>query len=100
MASQLGLTVIVPSLAVEEISALRPEADQVLWQLTRHPQVLLTRMDEARRAAIEALYGDQAPADVTAAWVVTEARERGWDVLSADPRRLHLLDPHLSVDGV
>lgn len=57
-------------------------------------------MDEARRAAIEALYADRTPADVTAAWVVSVAQERGWDVLSADPRRVHLLAPQLPVDLV
>lgn len=97
VASQLGLTVIVPTLAVDEVSTLRPGADQAMWQLTRHPQVLLARMDATRQAAIEALYADQPPADVTAAWVASLARERDWPVLSADSRRVHLLDPQLSL---
>lgn len=100
VARTLGLTMIVPHLATEEVAELRPEADAALWRLKRHPQVLLARMDAARKAAIETLHEHQPVADVTAAWVVTLARERGWTVLSADPRRLHLLEPELLVDLV
>jgi hypothetical protein len=100
VAGKLGLTMIVPELAVEEIAKLRPEADGVLWRLKRHPQVLLAHMDATRKAAIEAIHEHQPLADVTAAWVVTIARERGWTVLSADPRRLRVLDPHLPIDMV
>ncbi len=100
VAGTLGLTMIVPHLATEEIAELRPEADAALWRLKRHPQVLLARMDAARKAAIETLHDHRPVADVTAAWVVTLARERGWTVLSADPRRLHLLEPGLPVDLV
>lgn len=98
VAGTLGLTIMVPNLAIEEVAELRPEADAELWRLKRHPQVLLARMDAARKAAIEAIHERQPLADVTAAWVVTLARERGWAVLSADPRRLHLLGPEPSVD--
>jgi hypothetical protein len=97
-AGALGLTMIAPNLALDEIGELRPEAEDVLWRLRRHPQVLLATMDAARKTAIEAVYEGQPPADVTAAWVVTVARERAWTVLSGDPRRLHLLDPDLIVD--
>lgn len=87
VAGRLGLTMIVPELVVEEIATLRPEADGVLWRLKRHPQVLLARRDATRKAAIDAIHGHQPLADVTAAWVVTLARERGWTVLSAEGRR-------------
>jgi hypothetical protein len=100
VAATLGLTMIVPNLAIEEVAELRPEADAVLWRLKRHPQVLLARMDTTRKAAIEAIHQHQPLADVTAAWVITLARERGWAVLSADPRRVRLLRPELSVDLV
>jgi hypothetical protein len=72
----------------------------VLWQLKRHPQVLLAHMDATRKAAIEAIHDHQPLADVTAAWDVTIAQERGWTVLSADPTRLRVLDPHLPIDMV
>lgn len=39
VAGTLGLTMIVPHLATEEVAELRPEADDVLWRLERHPQV-------------------------------------------------------------
>ncbi len=100
VAGTLGLTMIVPHLATEEVAELRPEADAALWRLKRHPQVLLARMDAVRKAAIETLHEHQPVADVTAAWVVTLARERGWAVLSVDPRRLHLIEPELPVDVV
>lgn len=100
VAETLGLTMIVPNLVTEEVAELRPESDAVLWRLKRHPQVLLTRIDTARKASIEAMHEHRPLADVTAAWVVSLARERGWAVLSADPRRLHLLDPELPVDIV
>lgn len=100
VATTLGLTMIVPNLAIEEVAELRPERDAALWRLKRHPQVLLARMDADRKAAIEALHQHRPPADVTAAWVVALARERGWTVLSADPRRLYLLEPQLSIDRV
>lgn len=88
------------SLAIREVAELRPEADALLWRLKRHPHVLLARMDATRKTAIETFHDHQPLADVTATWVVTVARERGWAVLSADPRRLNLLEPDLPVDPV
>ncbi|MBV9140931.1 MAG: hypothetical protein JO115_08425 [Pseudonocardiales bacterium] len=69
VAGKLGLTMIVPELAVEEIATLRPEADGVLWRLKRHPQVLLARMDATCKAAIEAIHEHQPLADVTAVFL-------------------------------
>ncbi len=99
-AGGLGLSLLVPELAVTEVLALRPDQETTVGDLLAHPQVLLDRLTTADRQQIDALLGRVAAFDVLAGWTAHRARERGWSTLSADPQRLHHVDPALDVDPV
>lgn len=100
VAADLGLTLYVPSLARTEVETLRPAATVLLENLTSSPQVVVGRLDPDAAHVVEKLLTDTGTFDVTAAWVVHVCRQRSWPALSADPGRLHRIDPDVQVDLV
>jgi hypothetical protein len=93
-----GLTLLLPELARVEILMLRPDATGLVDDLATHPHVLVAELTAGGRSAIETRFADTGTCDVLAAWVVQACHQRGWSALSADPGRLHRLDPRLEVD--
>jgi hypothetical protein len=79
VAPVLGLTFLVPELAITEARTLRPHADAVVDELMTHPQVVLTRMSPAEAAGVEELLAASRTFDVMAGWVVHLCRLRGSD---------------------
>ena len=99
VAPQLGLTFLLPELAVAEVRALRPHATDAIDELVTHPHVVLTRMGPADAAGVEKLLAASRTFDVTAGWVVHLCRQRGgWNALTTDPRRLQRIDPHVPTE--
>lgn len=89
VAPALGLTFLLPELALTEARTLRAQADAVLEGLLTHPHVVLTQLSSADTAAIEELLAASRTFDVLAGWVVHLCRQRGgWNALTTDPGRL------------
>lgn len=99
-AGGLGLTLLVPELAVTEVLTLRPDQQNTVEDLLAHPQVLLDRLTQPDRRHLDELLEHAAVFDVCAGWTVQRARDRGWSAVSADPPRLHHVDALLDVDPV
>lgn len=99
VAPQLGLTFLLPELAVAEVRILRPHAGGVIEELVTHPHVVLTRMSPADAAGVEELLAASRTFDVMAAWVIHLCRQRGgWNALTTDPGRLQRIDPQVSTE--
>lgn len=99
MAPLLGLTFLLPDLAVAEVRTLRPNAGVVIDELVTHPHVVLTRMSPADAASVEDLLAASRTFDVLAAWVVHLCRQRGgWNALTTDPGRLQRIDPQVPTE--
>jgi hypothetical protein len=99
VAPALGLTFLLPELAMAEVRTLRPHAAGVIDELVNHPHVVLTRMSPADIANIEALLAASRTFDVMAAWVVHLCRQRGgWTALTTDPGRLLHIDPQVPTE--
>jgi dihydrodipicolinate synthase/N-acetylneuraminate lyase len=64
----LGLTFLLPELAVAEARTLRPHADAMVDELVSHPHVVLTRMSSADAAGVEELLDASRTFDVMAGW--------------------------------
>ena len=92
-----GLTLLLPDLARIEILTLRPDAAELVEDLTGHPHVLIARLDGAERDGVEVLLEQTGTCDVLAAWVAVLCRRRGWPTLSGDPARLRRIAPDLDV---
>ena len=99
VAPLLGLTFLLPDLAVAEVRTLRPGVGGVIDELVTHPHVVLTRMSPADAASVEQLLATSRTFDVLAAWVVHLCRQRGgWNALTTDPGRLQRIDPQLPTE--
>lgn len=98
IAPALGLTLYLPSLALTEVRAVRPDAAPLLANLLTHPSVIVGELDAATAAQVDQLLADADMFDALAGHVVHIARHRGWPALSADPGRLRRLDPALPID--
>ena len=99
-AGRLGLTLLVPQLAVTEVLALHPDAREVVTDLLSHPQVLLDELTADDRAELRSHLEERDVFDVAAAWVGHRAQQRGWSALSSDPVRLHRIFATLAIDPV
>lgn len=64
VAPQLGLTFLLPELAVAEVRILRPHASGVIEELVTHPHVVRTRMSPADAAGVEELLAASRTFDV------------------------------------
>jgi len=93
----LGLTFVLPRLARFEVEVLRPDAAVLLDDLTAHPQVVVTDLDQSEAAQVESRLSPER-FDVLAGWVVHTCRQRGWAALTSDPERLQRIDPQVDVE--
>ena len=98
VAPVLGLTFLLPELAVTKARTLRPHADAVVDELVTHPHVVLTHMSPADAAGVEELLAASRTFNVTAGWVVHLCRRRGWNALTTDPGRLRRIDPQVPTE--
>lgn len=76
--------------------AVRPDSAPLLSDLLGHPSVLLGELDAVAANQVDQLLTDAGVFDALAGHVVHIAR--GWPALTADPGRLHRVDPTLEVD--
>ena len=97
-ARALSAPLYLPSLAVQEVRTVRPQAGGELAELLGHPSVVVGEVDAVLARRIDAVLGTRGVFDGLAGHVVIVARSRGWPVLTADPDRLRRLDPELVVD--
>lgn len=66
VAPVLGLTFLLPELAVTETHTLRPQAGVAVEELVSHPHVVLTRVSSADAAGVEELLATSRTFDVMA----------------------------------
>lgn len=93
-----GLVFYLPALALDEVRAVRPDSGEQVAELLGHPSVVRGEMDAVIAVRVDQLLTDADMFDALAGQVVHVCRQRGWPALSADPGRLHRLDPALEVD--
>ncbi|MGH3887474.1 MAG: hypothetical protein ACRDSZ_13055 [Pseudonocardiaceae bacterium] len=98
VAPVLGLTFLLPELAVTETHTLRPHAGIAVEELVSHPHVVVTQMSSADAAGVEELLATSRTFDVMAGWVVHLCRQRGWNALTTDPSRLQRIDPQVPTE--
>jgi hypothetical protein len=95
----LGLTLLVPSHARDEVLLARPgQADLVEVLLSRPSVLVLQGPSEGHRDRIRDRFARSGAFDPLASWVAALCRERGWPALSSDPVRLERLDPAVDID--
>jgi hypothetical protein len=98
-----GIVLLVPAAALSEawqqIRRHGPDSVDQMRDLLTSPMVLIQTLDEidATRAGALVDNRDLDP-DVAAAQVATCARARDWPVLAAQPTRLRVIDPELTVE--
>lgn len=88
----------LPALALAEVRAVRPDAGPELAEVLGHPAVVLGELDATAAAEVDQLLADAGVFDAMAGHVVHVTRQRGWPALSADPGRLHRVDPAIEVE--
>ncbi len=98
IAPTLGLTLYLPSLALAEVRAVRPDAAPLLADLLTHPSVIVGELDATAARQVDQLLLDADVFDSCAGHVVHVARTRGWPALSTDPGRLRRMDPDVQID--
>lgn len=97
VAKSTGIVFYVPSLALTEVRAVRPDAGPALAELLGHSVVVLGELDAATANAVDRLLDEAGMFDALAGHVIQVARGRGWPTLSSDPGRLHRIDPDLEI---
>jgi hypothetical protein len=98
IAPTLGLTLYVPSLALTEVRAVRPDAASLLADLLTHPSVVVGELDAATAERVDQLLLAADVFDALAGHVVHVAQTRSWPALTADPGRLRRVDAALQLD--
>ena len=99
IAFELGLTLLVPSHARDEVLLARPEqADLVDVLLARPSVVVLEAPSEGHRDQIRDRFARSGAFDPLACWVAALCHDRGWPALSSDPVRLQRIDPAVDID--
>ena len=94
----LGIALYLPAFALAEVRAVRPDAAPLLADLLTHPSVLVGELDAAMAEQVDRLLLEANAFDALAGHVIHIARQRHWPVLTADPGRLHRIDPAVDVD--
>lgn len=94
----LSLPLYLPSLALIEVRAIRPDAGPQLAEVLGHPSVLVGELDAATADQIDQLLLVVDVFDGCAGHVVHIARTRRWPALTADPGRLRRVDPTVEFD--
>lgn len=94
----LSSPLYLPTLALTEVRAVRPDTGPALAELLGHPSIVLGELDAATARQVDELLTAAGVFDALAGHVAHVARHRGWPALSADPGRLYRVDPTLAVD--
>jgi hypothetical protein len=94
----LSLPLYLPTLALAEVRAVRPDAAPQLAEILGHPSVVLGELDAATAAQVDQLLLAVGIFDACAGHIVHIARSRGWPVLTDDPERLRRIDPAIPLD--
>lgn len=94
----VGIALYLPTLALAEVRAVRPDAAPLLADLLGHPSVVLGEIDAATAYQVDQLLLAANVFDALAPHVVYVAQQRGWPALSADPGRLLHVNPTLEVN--
>jgi predicted nucleic acid-binding protein len=97
-AEAAGIVLYLPTLALAEVRAVRPDAAVELAEALGHSMVVLGEMDAANARQVDQLLTDADVFDAMAGHVVHVARQRGWPALSADSGRLRHVDPAIEID--
>jgi hypothetical protein len=107
-AQQVGITLVLPAVALQEAWAACLEKDWPFVELLLALPVTVVDPLDASAAERSALLGRATTArhaasaafDASAAHSVLVARDRGWPVLTADVRRIRALDATLPVESL
>ncbi len=102
-AARRGIVLLIPAAALSEawqrIRRRGPSHADQMRDLLASPMVVIDPLDDTGAAeAGDLLDGRDLDPDVTAAQVITCARARDWPVLAAQPARLQVIDPGLTVE--
>ncbi|MGH3769358.1 MAG: hypothetical protein ACRDTX_30135 [Pseudonocardiaceae bacterium] len=97
-AKTTGLTLYLPTLALVEVRAVRPDAGPQLAEVLGHPSLVLGELDATAASHVDQLLLAAGVFDALAAHVVYVARQRGWPALTDDPGRLRRVDPNVQLD--
>jgi hypothetical protein len=98
VAPLLGLTFLLPDLAVAEVRTLRPDAGGLIDGLVTHPHVVLTRLSPADATSVEELLA-ASRTFVMAGWLVHLYRQHGGSTaLTTDPGRLRRIDAQVAIE--
>jgi len=98
-----GIVLLIPAAALSEawqqIRRHDPGDVEQMRDLLASPMILIEALKETDAArAGELLDGRDLDPDVAAAQAATCARARDWPVLAAQPARLRVIDPELTVE--
>lgn len=83
-----GIVLYLPTLALAEVRAVRPDAGAELAEVLGYSMVVLGELDAANARQVDQMLTSADVFDATAGHVVHIARQRRWPALSADPGRL------------
>jgi hypothetical protein len=96
IAPTLGLMRYVPSLAVAEVRAVRPDAVPLLADLLTHPSVIVG--DSTPPRPVRLINCSSMRTSSTLARLMWRTSREGWPALIADPGRLRRVDPDVQLD--
>ena len=97
-ARALSLPLYLPALALAEVRAVLPGAGAQLAEVLGHPSVVLGELDAVGAGHVDQLLMEAGVFDGCAGHIVHVARIRDWPTLTADPGRLHRVDPALELE--
>jgi predicted nucleic acid-binding protein len=97
-ARTLSLPLYLPTLALAEVRAVRPDAGAQLAEVLGHPSLVLGELDATAARQVDQLLLAAGVFDACAGHVVHAARTRGWAVLSDDAGRLRRVDPDVQIE--
>ena len=88
----------LPTLALAEVRAVRPDAGAQLAEVIGHSSVVLDELDATAARHVDQLLLRADVFDACAGHIAYVARTRGWPTLTADPGRLRRVDPVLELE--
>jgi hypothetical protein len=94
----LSLPLYLPTLALAEVRAVRPDAGPQLAEILGHPSVVLGELDAATADQVDQLLLAADVFDACAGHIIHIARTRDWPALTADPGKLRRVDPAIQLD--
>jgi hypothetical protein len=97
-ARALSVPLYLPTLALAEVRAVRPDAVRGLAEVLGHPSVVPGELDAVAADQVDQLLLAADVFDGCAGHVVHVARTRDWPALTADVGRLRRIDPTVQVD--